>query len=111
MTRLVQLNHPAYGRRVALVNENQLRLLTGTDLTHKKSSENRQAMHSDKPAVINDSMRMYQWGLEGGRPAPGAIGVPPEWFYKGCGTILRAHGEPLEVPPFGLDGGEEVEVT
>jgi hypothetical protein len=68
-------------------------------------------MHSDQPAVITDSMRMYQWGLEGGRPSPGALGVPPEWFYKGCGTILRAHGEPLEVPSFGLDGGEEAEVA
>jgi hypothetical protein len=86
-------------------------LVTGTGLTHKKSADSRQAMHADKPAVVTDSMRMYQWGVEGGRPAPGSIGVPPEWFYKGCGTILRAHGEPLEVPPFGLDGGEEAEVA
>src|SRR5882724_2578982 len=56
-------------------------------------------------------MRMYQAGLAGGRPAPGQIGVAPEWFYKGCGTVLRAHGEPLEVPAFGLDGGEEAEVA
>src|SRR5262249_27628304 len=48
---------------------------------------------------------------EGGRPAPGTIGVAPEWFYKGCGTILRAHGEPLLVPAFGEDGGEEPEVA
>jgi hypothetical protein len=54
---------------------------------------------------------MYQWGLEGGRPEAGCVGVAPEWFYKGCGTILRAHGEPLEVPGFGLDGGEESEVA
>jgi hypothetical protein len=86
-------------------------LVAGTGLTHKKSAQNRQAMHSVQPAVITDSMRMYQSGLEGGRPAPGAIGVPPEWFYKGCGTILRAHGEALEVPAFGLDGGEEAEVA
>jgi hypothetical protein len=87
-------------------------LVTGTGLTHKASAENRQAMHAaKKPAAITDSMRMYQWGLEGGRPVPGAIGVPPEWFYKGCGTILRAHGEPLEVPEFGQDGGEEAEVA
>jgi hypothetical protein len=37
--------------------------------------------------------------------------VPPEWFYKGCGTILRAHLEPLEVPAFAGDGGEEAEVA
>src|ERR1041385_6578337 len=50
-------------------------------------------------------------GLEGGRPKPGAIGVAPEWFYKGCGTILRAHGEALLVPPFAEDGGEEPEIA
>ena len=54
---------------------------------------------------------MYLSGLEGGRPAPGTIGVAPEWFYKGCGTILRAHGEPLVVPSFAEDGGEEPEVA
>jgi len=37
--------------------------------------------------------------------------VSPEWFYKGCGTILRAHGEPLDVPAFALDGGDEAEVA
>src|SRR2546421_11823646 len=87
-------------------------LVTSTGLTHKASAENRQSMHAaEKAAIVTDSMRMYQWGLEGGRPAPGTIGTPPEWFYKGCGTILRAHGEPLDVPSFALDGGEEAEVA
>jgi len=86
-------------------------LVTGTGLTHKASAENRQAMHSGQTQPLTDSMRMYQSGLEGGRPAPGEIGAQPEWFYKGCGTILRAHGEPLVVPSFGLDGGEEAEVA
>src|SRR5260370_42050982 len=60
---------------------------------------------------LSDSMRMYLSGLEGGRPALGVIGVAPEWFYKGCGTILRAHGEPLIVPPYAEDGGEEPEIA
>jgi hypothetical protein len=71
-------------------------------------------MHEDaggEKAEVTDSMRMYQWGLEGGKPAAGAIGTAPEWFYKGCGTILRGHGEPLEVPPFAGDGGEEPEIA
>jgi len=85
-------------------------LVTGTGLTHRKSAENRQAMHS-ATAPVSDSLKMYQWGMEGGRPARGKIGVAPEWFYKGCGTILRAHGEPLEVPAFALDGGDEAEVA
>jgi hypothetical protein len=49
--------------------------------------------------------------LEGGRPEQGQIGVAPEWFYKGCGAILKGYGEPLDVPAFGLDGGEEAEVA
>lgn len=85
-------------------------LVSGTGLTHKASADNRQAMHAN-PAEISDSMRMYLSGLEGGRPASGEIGVAPEWFYKGCGTILRAHGEPLAVPPYAEDGGEEPEIA
>jgi hypothetical protein len=106
-------------------------LVTGTGLTHKASADNRQAMHdteASKPnhqppknpkaqktnspsPVLTDSMRMYQWGLKGGRPARGEIGVSPEWFYKGNGTILRGHGDFLEVPSFALDGGDEAEVA
>jgi hypothetical protein len=85
-------------------------LVSGTGLTHKGSAENRQAMHA-AGAAVTDSMRMFQWGLEGGRPAPGQIGVSPEWFYKGPGTILRAHGEPLEVPAYAEDGGDEGEIA
>lgn len=86
-------------------------LVTGTGLTHKASAENRQAMHAGEAQPVTDSMRMYQSGLAGGRPAPGQIGAQPEWFYKGYGAILRAHGEALVVPPFGMDGGEEAEVA
>jgi hypothetical protein len=175
MTRLVQLTHPEKGRRVAVVDGEELRLLggfesvyglahaaiaaskrladvvrsatateglnygkvhggetkwrilpafdhpeeparclvSGTGLTHKASAENRAAMHAGpkKEAVITDSMRMFQLGVEGGRPASGQIGVAPEWFYKGCGTILRGHNDPLEVPSFADDGGEEAEVA
>ena len=203
--RLVQIQHPVAGRRLALVEEPRLRLfqtfhslfdaacrairdsrslqellaadlsemkldyeavyagqsewkllpaadhpteparcvVSGTGLTHKKSAANRDAMHQsggagvatapikntlemvktfilgepqdDVPPVaatpVTDSMKVYQWGAEGGRPAEGEIGVQPEWFYKGNGTILRAHGEPLETPDFGDDGGEEPEVA
>jgi hypothetical protein len=69
-------------------------------------------MHTEAQAKpITDSMRMYEWGVEGGRPAEGQIGVPPEWFYKGTGAILRGHGEPLNVPWFADDGGEEPEIA
>jgi len=54
---------------------------------------------------------MFRRGVEGGKPAAGKAGVAPEWFYKGTGTILRAHGQPLVVPAFGGDGGEEGEIA
>lgn len=86
-------------------------LVSGTGLTHKASAENRAAMHSSIDQPITDSMRMYRMGLEGGSPKPGAIGVQPEWFYKGNGSILRGHGEPLSVPAYASDGGEEPEMA
>ena len=86
-------------------------LVSGTGLTHLGSARDRQAMHTTAPEELTDSMRMFRSGLEGGRPEPGRIGVAPEWFYKGTGTILRAHGEPLLVPCYAEDGGEEAEVA
>jgi hypothetical protein len=87
-------------------------LVSGTGLTHLASAKNRDSMHAEaQTKPLTDSMRMYQSGLEGGRPAQGQIGVAPEWFYKGTGAILRAHGEPLEVPSFAGDGGEEPEIA
>jgi len=85
-------------------------LVSGTGLSHIRSASNRQAMHA-AGEQLTDSMRIYLSGLEGGRPAAGAVGVAPEWFYKGTGTILRAHNEPLDVPPYADDGGEEPEIA
>jgi hypothetical protein len=175
MLRLVQLSHPTDGRRVAMVDEPNLRLLsrfatvydlaraaidaggrleelasadsspqtlaydavyhqrspwrllppidhpeeparclvTGTGLTHKASAENRQSMHVSANAAEpeTDSLKMYRIGLAGGRPPAGEVGAAPEWFYKGCGTIVRGHGEPLDVPNFADDGGDEAEIA
>jgi hypothetical protein len=86
-------------------------LVSGTGLTHLGSAKNRQAMHSANESEMNDSMNIFRWGVEGGKPAAQKIGVAPEWFYKGTGTILHAHGEPLEVPAFAEDGGEEAEIA
>jgi hypothetical protein len=89
-------------------------MVSGTGLSHLRSAANRQAMHAPEEQAtqpINDSMRMYQWGVAGGRPAPGTPGVSPEWFYKGTGATLRAHNEPLDVPPYAEDGGEEPEIA
>ena len=79
-------------------------MVAGTGLTHLGSAKERQAMHlADKPKeaeAVTDSMRMFQWGVEGGRPKEGEIGIAPEWFYKGTGAMLRAPFEPLTVPAY-----------
>lgn len=89
-------------------------VVSGTGLTHLGSARNRQSMHASSQsgeAEPSDSMKMFRSGIEGGRPAPGSVGTAPEWFYKGPGTILRGHGEPLAVPPYAGDGGEEAELA
>ncbi|MEO6453056.1 MAG: AraD1 family protein [Ginsengibacter sp.] len=86
-------------------------VVSGTGLTHKNSALNRQMMHQSAGDKPNDSIVMYQWGVEGGFPEKGEAGIQPEWFYKGNGAILRGHGQTLEVPPFGNDGGEEPEIV
>jgi hypothetical protein len=86
-------------------------LVSGTGLTHLGSAANRNAMHGKSDAEMTDSMRMFRWGLEGGRPPSGQRGTAPEWFYKGNGAALCAPGEPLVVPGHAQDGGEEAEIA
>jgi hypothetical protein len=86
-------------------------LVSGTGLTHLGSARDRQSMHIAKEQDLTDSMKMFQSGVEGGRPATGEIGSAPEWFYKGNGSMIRAHNEPLLVPAYAADGGEEAEIA
>lgn len=86
-------------------------LITGTGLTHLGSADARDRMHQVTEADLTDSMRMFRMGLEGGKPAPGEIGVQPEWFYKGDGSIVVAPYRALISPTFALDGGEEAELV
>ena len=99
---LVPIDHPEPARC----------LVSGTGLTHLGSAASRDKMHSETITEnVTDSMRMFRSGLEGGRPEPNRLGAPPEWFYKGNGTVLRAHGEALLVPGYAEDGGEEAEIA
>jgi hypothetical protein len=86
-------------------------LVTGTGLTHMGSAKGRDMMHTSQTETLTDSMKMFRWGVEGGRPEPGAVGIAPEWFYKGNGSRLRGHNDTLEIPFYGEDGGEEAEVA
>ena len=103
VTLLAPIDHPDPAHLV----------VTGTGLTHLGSAEGRDKMH--RSAVENpaptDSMKMFLMGVEGGKPAVGAVGVQPEWFYKGDGTTLVGTGMPLTSPAFALDAGEEPEIA
>ena len=89
-------------------------LITGTGLTHLGSASTRDKMHQQKAqddATLTDTMRMFRWGLEGGKPGAGQVGAQPEWFYKGDGGIVVRPGADLPVPTFAEDGGEEPELV
>ncbi|TBU76758.1 FAH family protein [Pseudomonas daroniae] len=89
-------------------------LITGTGLTHLGSASTRDKMHQQKAqdeATLTDTMRMFRWGIEGGKPGAGKVGAQPEWFYKGDGGIVVRPGADLPVPVFAEDGGEEPELV
>jgi hypothetical protein len=89
-------------------------LISGTGLTHLGSAAARDAMHKKvarTEAELTDSMRLFKLGIDGGKPAPGTIGVQPEWFYKGDGAALVDPGAALALPSYALDGGEEPELV
>lgn len=89
-------------------------LISGTGLTHLGSASTRDKMHQNKlddQAALTDTARMFQWGIDGGRPAAGTVGAQPEWFYKGDGSIVVRPGQAFQSPPFAEDAGEEPELT
>lgn len=99
---LSPLDHPEPSRCVLAI----------TGLTHLGSAASRDAMHAKLQGDdLSDSMRMFKWGVEGGRPAQGMAGVQPEWAYKGNGDWVVAPGKALVLPPYGEDGGEEAEIA
>jgi hypothetical protein len=87
-------------------------MMSGTGLTHLGSADARDRMHRMAAAEKQtDSMRIFLEGMEAGKPAPGETGCQPEWFYKGDGSQLVGPGEPLTMPEFAQDGGEEPELA
>lgn len=86
--------------------------VTGTGLTHLGSAKARNRMHADSSdAPVTDSMRLFQWGLEGGKPDGDEVSVQPEWFYKGTGHGIVSPEHTIESPDFACDGGEEAELV
>ncbi len=88
-------------------------IVSGTGLTHLGSAEGRDKMHkaASSGESLTDSMRMFLMGQEGGKPAAGFVGVQPEWFYKGDGSILLASEASFAMPAFAEDGSEEPEMA
>lgn len=103
---LAPIDYPGQPQRVHV---------SGTGLTHLGSARDRQAMHAAQAAgeavQMTDSMRMFEWGRQEGQPAEGAIGIAPEWFYKGDGSIVQPPFGSLVIPGFAEDGGEEAEIA
>src|SRR5215471_11825753 len=67
-----------------------------TGLTHLGSATSRDQMHTALAAgTATDSMRMFQIGLEGGKPAADQVGAQPEWAYKGDGRCIVPPEQPL----------------
>jgi hypothetical protein len=99
---LLPLDHPEPSRIIVAL----------TGLTHLGSAQSRDAMHQKlQAAELTDSMKMFKLGIDGGKPASGEIGVQPEWAYKGDGSWLVAPEQPLDLPGYAEDGGEEGEVV
>ena len=104
----------ALGRIIAPIDHDDPAhlMMSGTGLTHLGSADARDHMHRIAASKEQtDSIRIFQEGVKGGKPAPGEIGCQPEWFYKGDGSQIVGPGEPLIVPGFAQDGGEEPELA
>ena len=89
-------------------------IVSGTGLTHLGSADTRANMHAQmakQAEELTDSMRMFQMGVEGGKPNLSEVGAQPEWFYKGDGSIVTPPGGDITAPAFGLDFGDEAEVV
>lgn len=88
-------------------------LISGTGLTHVGSARARDQMHRKEAASppVTDTQKMFELGILGGRPLSGAIGVQPEWFYKGDGAMVVPPGGDIAWPSFGEDLGEEPEIV
>ena len=140
-TRLVQIIHPEYGRRTALVSGDELCLLATYRTVYafamaaiESGLELRDLLSTDLSGIVLDYPEVYAlrsvWRflpsfdhpqeparcLVSGCANAHDIGdasrpSAPPWFTKGNGMHLRAHGEPLTIPEFAQGGAEEAEIV
>ena len=136
---MVQIIHPEYGRRAALVNGDELHLLSTYRTSYafamaaiETGQSLREILSTDLSGIVLDYREVYElrsgWrflpsfdhptqissclvsGCANAHGSP-ASSIAPPWFIKGNGMHLRAHGEPLTIPAFALSGAEEAEIA
>lgn len=140
-TRLVQIIHPQHGRRAALVNGNELHLLSTyrsiyafAQAALETGVKLRELLSTDLSGIVLDYDQVHSLGsgwmflpsfdhpTDAARcvvsgcanphgPVQGNAPRTPPWFYKGNGSHLRAHGEALTIPSYGVSGAEEAELV
>jgi hypothetical protein len=140
-TAMVQLIHPGFGRRVALVDGGELQLL-GTYRSVYAFAQAaldtgyrlRDLLSTDLTGIALDYDKV--WGLEtewrflpsfdhpeelarcivsgaGFTDETGPVDFPdgPAWFLKGNGAALRGHGDALTRPEFAVSASESAEIA
>jgi len=138
-TRLVQLDHPGFGRRVALVDGDDLHLLGTYRSAYQFAQVTLETGHKLRDLLSTDLTGIalaYEpvWALETewrflpsfdhpGEPGrclvsgaglthgTGGNGGSPSWFLKGSGVSLCGHGDPLTAPNFAHGGAEEAGIA
>jgi hypothetical protein len=139
-TRLVQIIHPQFRRRVALVHDDELHLLSTYRSVYafamaaiETGSKLRELLSTDLSGIVLDYNEVYAlksaWqflpsfdhpehparclvsGCANGPANASSRPAAPAWFVKGNGMHLRGHGEDLIIPSFALSGAEEAELA
>jgi hypothetical protein len=140
-TRLVQLDHPGFGRRVALVDGDDLHLLGTYRSVYQFAQVTLETGHKLRDLLSTDLTGIALayapvWALETewrflpsfdhpsetGRclvsgaglthlPSGTGNGGGPSWFHKGSGVTLYGHGDPLTAPEFATGGAEEAAIA
>lgn len=140
-TRLVQIIHMEHGRRAALVNQDELHLLSTYRTVYdfalaamELALPMRELISEDLSGIVLDYNEVH--ALRSGWRFLPCIDHPrdlarcqvsgcanahtgsregrppaPPWFSKGNGAHLRAHGEALTIPAFAPSGAEEAEIA
>ena len=87
-------------------------LISGTGLTHLGSARGRQSMHATAAEDLTDSMKMFRWGVEGGRPRRRGDRSPSRVVPQRHGLRIAGSSESRSTfPAYAEDGGEEAEIA